>query len=245
MKIVAAVLLPIILLVGTASKSVHNVVQTLWSDVKEKDQDVAPQVKILMPKVGDSHTWGDQVRYKISVSDAKDGESQYGEIISRKCLLSIEYRPVADGNTEDIAAMLEVEPEPEGLSLITRSTCFGCHADKRRVAGPSFEEIAKRYKSSPNLANLAAHIIGGSSGSWGDQLMPAHPDLMEEEAKEIAEYVLSQGADPHRWVLSGLEGAFRIIAKPENDVAGVYILTASYTSNAGIRGTETIVLKIK
>lgn len=60
--------------------------------------------------------------------------------------------------------------------------------------------------------------------------MPSHPDFTPEEAAQIADYVLEQGGNKYRWVYPGLEGAFRIIEKPETDSQGVYILTASYTS---------------
>lgn len=206
-----------------------------------------PDVRIVMPEENKLFTWGTQVRYAINVSDGKDGESRYGEIDASKVLLEIEYLPASkkETATEQIKKA-QTRPEHKGLTLLKKSTCFGCHADKTRVAGPSFLEIAGKYGESASVAkNLARHIVKGSSGIWGDLEMPAHPDLTEEEGTQIASYILGQGANKFRWVYPGLEGAFRIIDRQENDSEGTYILTASYTAQSNMRGVHTVVLKIK
>jgi cytochrome c len=214
---------------------------------REENQDTAPEVKILMPQENKTYKWKDQVRYSIGVSDPKDGESKYGEIPSQQCLLNIEYLPVTEGHTAtDMIQKVQHTEEHPGLSLMKRSTCFGCHADKNRVAGPSFQEIAARYpKDAKTINSLGMHIRNGSSGVWGDPEMPAHPDFTEAETKLIASYILEEGGDPNRWVYAGLEGAFTIIEKPANDTEGIYLLTASYTSKSGSRGYHSIALKIK
>jgi hypothetical protein len=75
--------------------------------------------------------------------------------------------------------------------------------------------------------------------------MPSHPELTEMETKQIAEYILAQGAEENRWVQPGLEGVFRIIKKPENSDKGLYILTASYTSSSTLRGQYIVMLDIE
>jgi cytochrome c len=208
-----------------------------------KIQPATPQVKILAPDEQKSYTWKEQVRYSISVSDPTDGDSKYGEIPSQECLLTLEYLPA--NKEEDIKSII-TKNEEKGLSLIKKSTCFGCHAYKTRLTGPSFQEISKRYEPNEStLNNLANHILKGSFGVWGNQQMPAHPDFTEEQCKQIAEYILETDNHPYRWVYSGLEGTFRVIDKPEIDRDGVYVLTASYTSTSGVQGRHSIVIKIR
>lgn len=203
----------------------------------------APQVKILSPDEQKSYSWKEQVGYSISVSDPNDGESKYGEIPSQECLLTLEYLPV---NKEEDIKRIMAKKEDQGLSLIKKSTCFGCHAYKTRVAGPSFQEIAERYEPNEStLHSLGNHVLKGSLGIWGSQQMPAHPDLTEEQCKQIAKYILEIDDHPYRWIYAGLEGTFRVIDKPEVDADGVYVLTASYTSTSGAEGRHSIVLKIK
>ncbi len=209
----------------------------------ENVQAAAPQVKILEPDEKRSYSWEEQVRYSINVSDPKDGESKYGEIPAQECLLTLEYLP---GNKdEDIKKIIE-KREEKGLSLMKKSTCFGCHAHKSRMTGPSFQEIAARYETNEStIKNLSNHILNGSLGVWGDQQMPAHADFTEEQCNQIAKYILEAGDHPYRWVYPGLEGVFRIIDKPPVDRDGICVLTASYTSTSGAEGRHSIVLKIR
>jgi len=57
--------------------------------------------------------------------------------------------------------------------------------------------------------------------------------------------MIQEGRDPNRWVYPGLEGVIRIKEKPAGITSGSYVLTASYTSKARVRGQQSIVLKIK
>ena len=206
-------------------------------------QQISPQVKILIPDEKTFYTWNEQVRYSISISDPKDGDSKYGEIPSQECLLELAYLPA--GKEEEIKKITE-KKEEKGLSLMKKSTCFGCHAHKTKLAGPSLQEIAERYESTgENIKNIGNHILNGSTGMWGDQQMPAHPDLTAEQSQQITSYILEMGDHPYRCIYPGLEGTFRIMDKPEVDRDGVYVLTARYTSTSGVEGKHSIVLKIR
>lgn len=212
--------------------------------VAVQTQDDAPKLEIEIAGAPEHLTWNAQVRYTISVSDPKDGTSRYGEIDGRACLMEIEYFPT--GEDSHVREVSKSHKEHKGLSLMKRSTCFGCHADKTKLAGPSFAEIAERYKNNPGAAKeLGSHVINGSSGIWGSQMMPSHPDLTLEEAAQITDYILEQGRNKNRWIYPGLEGTFRIIEKPEDREQGIYVLTASYTSTSNIRGEQSVVYKIK
>lgn len=209
--------------------------------------DHAPKVEIEIPGAPEHLTWNTQVRYIISVSDLKDGESRYGEIEARACLMEVEYFPAGDEKkVNELIKASQQKKEHKGLSAMKRSTCFGCHSDKTRLVGPSFQEIAGRYQNNPvTVKELGGRIIGGSSGIWGSQVMPSHPDLTLEEAAQIADYILQQGGNKNRWIYPGLEGTFWVIEKPENHDQGIYVLTASYTSTSNIRGQQCVVLKIR
>lgn len=229
------------------SENTYRRITTADADAATREQDDAPKVEIKFPGAPEELTWNTQMRYTINVSDPKDGESQYEEIDARAVLMRIEYIPAKNGiEVEELIERSRRAPEHPGLSLMKRSTCFGCHADKSRLAGPSFEEISDKYKNKPDIAaELGRHIVDGSTGIWGSQMMPSHPDLTIEEATQIAAFILEQGGNNNRWIYPGLEGSFRTIAKPENHDHGIYVLTASYTSTSNIRGEQSVVLKIE
>ena len=88
----------------------------------------------------------------------------------------------------------KVVPDPvaEGKSLVEGADCLGCHKLDEKMIGPSYKEVAKKYENTPeNVEMLAEKIIKGSSGIWGDVPMPAHNGLSKENAKFMAQYILS------------------------------------------------------
>ncbi|WP_091873299.1 c-type cytochrome [Pricia antarctica] len=207
-----------------------------------------PNVKLsVSPNSEEYYHWDTDVRYSIEVSDAVDGDSKYGEININEVLLEIEFLPKTDREEgKEIIKISDIEPDDKGLSLLKKSTCFNCHADKTVLAGPSFSKIAERYKNTAGtIKSLSHRILNGSIGEWGSMEMPAHPDLTSEETEQMASYILLQGGKKNNWVLPGLEGTFRIIKKPGNVTEGIYMLTASYTSTSLMKGQFSRKLHIK
>ena len=78
------------------------------------------------------------------------------------------------------------------LALATSKNCMSCHAVDRKVLGPSFKEVAAKYKDNKGAADmLATKIIKGGSGVWGAVPMPANNQVSEADAKKLAAWVLS------------------------------------------------------
>jgi len=78
------------------------------------------------------------------------------------------------------------------LALATSKNCMSCHAVERKVLGPSFKDIAAKYKDDKGAAStLATKIIKGGSGVWGPVPMPANNQVSEADAKKLAAWVLS------------------------------------------------------
>jgi cytochrome c len=52
--------------------------------------------------------------------------------------------------------------------------CGSCHASDKKLLGPSYHDIAARYKADPAAAaTMATRIRHGSKGVWGSMPMPA------------------------------------------------------------------------
>src|SRR6185312_9363121 len=83
--------------------------------------------------------------------------------------------------------------EPAGLADAKASDCFACHAIDHKVVGPAYDEVAKRYAGKGNAVvdKLMEKVIKGGSGSWGDIAMTPHPDLGQQKARTIVEWILS------------------------------------------------------
>jgi cytochrome c len=80
----------------------------------------------------------------------------------------------------------------EGEKLIAKSDCIGCHKLDKKLIGPSYLDIAKKYPSTDkNVAYLSGKIIKGGSGVWGPIPMSAHTSLKKNDATSMAKYILS------------------------------------------------------
>ena len=78
----------------------------------------------------------------------------------------------------------------EGLALIEGADCLTCHKIDARVVGPSYQEVADKY-SEGDLDMLAAKIIDGGKGNWGEIPMTAHAGMSKENAKKMVEYIMT------------------------------------------------------
>ncbi|WP_175907716.1 MULTISPECIES: c-type cytochrome [unclassified Burkholderia] len=80
----------------------------------------------------------------------------------------------------------------DGLKVARGNACMGCHAVDRKLVGPSFKDIAARYKSDPQaVAKLSKKVKDGGSGVWGAIPMPAHPRMSDADLRSVVEWVLA------------------------------------------------------
>ncbi len=77
------------------------------------------------------------------------------------------------------------------LALLTKHTCTACHAQDRKVVGPSFNEIAKKYTGKTDY--LATKIKAGGAGVWGAIPMPAQT-APDSDIKTIANWLAAGAA---------------------------------------------------
>ncbi|MGJ7552756.1 c-type cytochrome [Variovorax sp. RB2P76] len=83
-------------------------------------------------------------------------------------------------------------PALADLALATSKNCMSCHAVERKVLGPSFKDVAAKYKDDKGAVDaLASKIMKGGSGVWGPVPMPANNQVSEADAKKLAAWVLS------------------------------------------------------
>jgi len=72
-----------------------------------------------------------------------------------------------------------------------KNNCVACHAIDKKLVGPAWADVAKKYKGD---AGAAAHLDGviskGGKGVWGPMPMPPNPKVTAEERKELVDFVL-------------------------------------------------------
>ena len=75
----------------------------------------------------------------------------------------------------------------------TLNQCTACHAVDKKLVGPSFKDIAAKYKGRADSVDyLTKSIKAGGVNRWGPIPMPAQKQLSDAQAKELAAWVLSK-----------------------------------------------------
>jgi cytochrome c len=93
-----------------------------------------------------------------------------------------------------LLALLLVSPSIYASEdLIKKYGCVACHNVEKKIVGPAFKDISAKYKTKGDNVNyLAGKIRNGAQGTWGAIPMPAQKQVREDEAKQIAEWILTK-----------------------------------------------------
>jgi cytochrome c len=77
-------------------------------------------------------------------------------------------------------------------ALAKKNNCLTCHAIDRKGVGPSFKEIATKYKEDKSAeGRLVEKLKKGSTGVWGSMPMPPNPKLKTEDSNALVQWILS------------------------------------------------------
>ncbi|MCX7627773.1 MAG: c-type cytochrome [Methylophilaceae bacterium] len=80
------------------------------------------------------------------------------------------------------------------LALAQKSGCMMCHAIDKKVIGPSYKDVAAKYKGQADAeAKLITKVAKGGSGVWGSVPMPPNsPKVSDADIKTLVKWVLAQ-----------------------------------------------------
>ena len=104
---------------------------------------------------------------------------RYAMILAGVCLMSAQT-----ANAVDMA---------KGEALAKTSNCLACHAIDKKLLGPAYQEVAKKYKGDKDAEEkLIKKVKAGGSGVWGPIPMPANsPKVNDADIKTLVEWVLA------------------------------------------------------
>ena len=78
-------------------------------------------------------------------------------------------------------------------ALAQKNACMSCHGVDKKIVGPSFKDVAKKYAGDKTAeAKLIAKVKTGGKGVWGEIPMPPNPQVSDADTKKIVAWVLSQ-----------------------------------------------------
>lgn len=92
-----------------------------------------------------------------------------------------------------LGAVLAQQAAVADEALIKSKACIACHSVEKKIVGPAFKDIAAKRRDEPDAVQLLSeHIRKGSRGVYGPVPMPPNTRVNEAEAKQLAEWILSQ-----------------------------------------------------
>lgn len=81
--------------------------------------------------------------------------------------------------------------DTRAAGIARQSACLGCHAVNKKIVGPSYQDVAKKYANDPGaFAFLKNKIKYGGAGSWGVVPMPANTKLSDADLSLLVVWIL-------------------------------------------------------
>ena len=150
-----------------------------------------PKLAFQSPLDGSFYTLGKPLKYRLAIQDNEEGNSK--------------LKPNSFASTVvTLAPLAKVSP---GLSSIRASDCFNCHHASQKLIGPSFNDIAKRYKGNAAAFDSSVErVIKGSSKVWGEIPMLPHPNLKRNQVASMVRWIYSLSKKNTPQVSRGVEG---------------------------------------
>jgi cytochrome c len=98
--------------------------------------------------------------------------------------------PAPAANPAAAPAATASAPALTNKDLAAKSGCLACHAIDKKLIGPAYQDVAKKYKASDE-AMLVAKVKAGGKGVWGPIPMPPNVAVKDEDIKTLVNWILA------------------------------------------------------
>lgn len=98
--------------------------------------------------------------------------------------------------TASTAALLASTTAMADLGLARKSGCLACHSVEKKVVGPAWRDVAKRYKDDAAAHDtLVTKVKKGGKGNWseitgGMPMPPYSPRVSDENIDKLVSFIL-------------------------------------------------------
>jgi len=91
-----------------------------------------------------------------------------------------------------LAAAAQAADPKAAEALAKTSGCFACHTVDKKLVGPSYKDIAAKYRGKKGAeADLFKKVKAGGKGAWGEIPMPPNAHVKDADIKAIVQWVMS------------------------------------------------------
>ena len=92
-----------------------------------------------------------------------------------------------------VAGLLSAGAAQADEALAKSKGCLACHAVDKKLVGPSYKDVAKKYAGDKTAeAKLVDKVKKGGSGVWGPVPMPPNAAVSDDDLHKLVKWVLSQ-----------------------------------------------------
>ena len=84
-------------------------------------------------------------------------------------------------------------PAQADEALAKKHNCLACHTVDKKLVGPSYKEIAKKYKGQNVAAQLEQKVKKGGQGVWGPVPMPPNAAVPDGDIKKLVDWIVKLG----------------------------------------------------
>lgn len=91
-----------------------------------------------------------------------------------------------------LALALLIAPTAQASEeLAKKYNCLACHQADKKVIGPSYQEVAAKYKGQADApTKLADKVKKGGMGVWGQVPMPPNPTVPDADTAALVTWIL-------------------------------------------------------
>ncbi len=90
-----------------------------------------------------------------------------------------------------VAATLVAVPARADEALAQKHGCLACHSVDKKSVGPSYKEIASKYKGQNAQVKLEEKVKKGGTGVWGPVPMAPNPNVPDGDVKKLVAWIVS------------------------------------------------------
>lgn len=90
------------------------------------------------------------------------------------------------------AGVMVSAPAMASLDLAKKSNCMSCHQVDKKMVGPSYQDVAKKYAGNADAVKmLSEKVKKGGKGTWGQIPMPPNAAVKDADIETLVKWVLA------------------------------------------------------
>lgn len=156
------------------------------SAATQPKEELTPQEeKSTMPQAGQANNYMSEALSKDGAGDSGTASGSQGAPQQADASAAAGGGGAAAGGAQPVSA-------EQVQALMKKHNCASCHAIDKKLIGPSYKEVAEKYKGDSSARqHLIDKVKKGGSGVWGPVPMPPHPNVPESDIAAIVDWTLA------------------------------------------------------